>query len=81
MLQDVNHTEASCIFHVKVGTFHQLVQTAMCVMSVTSFEIVLLTVYHDLIVSICFISDPGNFLKYTLPDVLSVKECHVFISQ
>jgi len=45
MLQDMDHMEASCVFCVKVGRFHQLEQSKISVLSVTSVGIVMLTVY------------------------------------
>ena len=35
MLQDEDHMEASCVFHVKVGMFVQLEQGKICVLTVT----------------------------------------------
>ena len=52
MLQDMDHMEASCVFYVKVGRFHQLEQTKISVLTVTSLGIVILTVHEDLMVSV-----------------------------
>ena len=49
MLLDMDNMEASCIFDVTVGRFDQVEQSKICVLTVTSWEIVLLTVLHDLI--------------------------------
>jgi len=52
MLQDMDHMEASCVFYVKVGRFDQLEQSKIWVLTVTSLVQVMLTVYHDLMVSV-----------------------------
>jgi len=45
MLQDMDHMGASCVFYVKVGRFHQLEQSKISVLTVTSLEIVVLTMH------------------------------------
>jgi len=50
----MDYMEASCVFYVKVGTFDQLEQIKISVLTVTSLGIVMLTVQYDLIVSVCF---------------------------
>jgi len=81
MLQDMDHMEASCIFHVKVGMFDQLEQSKIWVLTVTTLGIEMLIVQHDMILSICFLYHPGDFLSQTSLDVLSVKEIPVGILQ
>jgi len=54
MLQDVNHMEANCLFYVKVDTFDRLEHSKICILTITSKGIVMLTVYHDYMVSIWF---------------------------
>jgi len=54
MLQDMDHTEARCIFDVMVGMFDQLEQTKVCVLTVTTLEILPVTIHHDFISKHCF---------------------------
>jgi len=75
MLHDVDHMEARYIFYVKVGTFDQLEQIKICILPITTLEVVMLIVPHDLIVNICFMYDAGDVLRQTSPDVVSVEEC------
>jgi len=79
MLQDMDHMEASCFFYIKVGMFDQLEQSKICVLTVTSLRIVMLTLSHNLMVSICFMYDPGDVFRQSSPDNLSVKECPLYI--
>jgi len=79
MLQDMDHTEASCVFYVKVGTLDQLEQSKFCVLTVTRLGIVMLTIQDDLIVSVSFMYDPGDLLRRTSPDVLSVEQYRVYM--
>jgi len=51
MLQGMGLMEASCILYIKVGRFEQLEQSKICVLTITSLEIVMLTGYHDLMAS------------------------------
>jgi len=79
MLWDMDHMEASCITYVKISTFDQLEHSKMSVLTVTALETVMLTVYHDLIVSVSFMYDPGDYMRHTSPDVISVEECPFYI--
>jgi len=45
MLQDMDHMEASCIFYLKVGRFHQLERSKISILTVTSLGIVMLTIH------------------------------------
>jgi len=54
MLQDMDHMDASCVIYVKVGSFDQLEQSEICVLTGTLFGIVILTVYHNLMGSVLF---------------------------
>jgi len=53
MLQDMDHLEASCVFYVKVGAFDQLEQSKICILTVASLGTLMLTMHHDLMVSVC----------------------------
>jgi len=79
MLQDIDNMEASCILYVKVGRFNQFEQTKISLLTVTSMGIVMLTVHHDLMVSMWLIQDPGDVLRQTSPDIHSIKQCHFYI--
>ena len=52
MLQDMDNMEARCILYLKVGTFDQLVQSKICVLTVTKMGIVRGTVQYALVVSV-----------------------------
>ena len=81
MLQDMDHMEASCIFYVKVGTFHQLKQNKICVLTVTIYRRGMLNIRHDSIFRVCFMYAPGDFLRKTSPDILSIKDFSIHILQ
>jgi len=81
MLQDMDHIEASWVFYVKVGRFHQLGQSKISVLTVTSLPIVVLTVYHDSMGSVWFKFVPGEVLRQPSPDVFSVEKCALYIYQ
>jgi len=81
MLQDMDHMEASCVFYVKVGRFHQLEQTKISVLTVTSLGIVILTVHEDLMVSVWFMKNPDDVLSQTSADILYVEGCPFYIYQ
>ena len=44
MLQDVDHMEASWVFHFKVGMFDELEQGKISILTITSLGMVMLTV-------------------------------------
>ena len=44
MLQGKDHMEACCVFYIKVGMFDQLEQIKICILTVTSLGIVMLTI-------------------------------------
>jgi hypothetical protein len=76
----VPHRGKLCL-SVKVGRFDHLEQSKISILTVTAIGIVMLTVHHNLMVSVWFIQDPGDVLKQTSPDVLSVEECPFSIYQ
>jgi len=55
MLGDKDHIKASCVFYVKVGTFNQLEQSKICVLTVTTLGIAMLTVHHDIMFCVSII--------------------------
>jgi len=52
MLPEMDHTEANCVFYVKVGRFDQFEQSKISVLTVTSLGILMLIVHFDLIVGV-----------------------------
>jgi hypothetical protein len=52
MLQDSDKTEASCALYVKVGTFDQLEQSKVCILTVTQSGTVMLNIQHYMILSL-----------------------------
>jgi len=54
MLQVMDNMEARCVFYVQVGTFTHLEQSKISLLTVNKSRIVMLTVQHDMIVSIIF---------------------------
>ena len=54
MLRDMDNDEASSIVYVKVGTFNHLEPSTICLLTVNMMLIVMLTVQHHKIFSICF---------------------------
>jgi len=54
MLQDMDNMEASCVCYVKVGTFTDLEQSKIALLTVNQSGIVKLTVQHKLIGSVSF---------------------------
>jgi uncharacterized membrane protein YwaF len=81
MLQDMDNMEASWVCYVKVRTFDQLEQSKICLFTIISAGIVTLIVRYHMIVSVCFIWDPGYMLRQTSPDDLSVEEFAFYIYQ
>jgi len=71
MLQVMDNMEASCIFHVKVGTFTHLEQSKISLLTVNKSATVTLTVPHNMIVRVIFMQYPGDYLRQTSADVLS----------
>ena len=53
MLQDMDHLEASCIFYFEVGTLNRFEQSKICVLTVTTLGIAMLTVHHDMMFRVC----------------------------
>jgi len=74
MLQVVDNMEASCVFYVKVGTFTHLEQSKISLLTVNKSGIVTLTVQHDMIISVIFMQYPGDHLRQSSADVLSLEE-------
>jgi len=74
MLQVMDNMEASCVFYVKVGTFTHLEQSKISLLTVSKSGIVTLTVQHDMIVSVIIMQYPGDYLRQTSADVLSIEQ-------
>jgi hypothetical protein len=73
MLQYMETMEASCIFYDKVGTLTYLEQSKTSPFSITKTTIVGLTVQHDFIVTVSVTYYPGDNVRLTSADILSVK--------
>jgi len=73
MLQDMDNMEASCVFHVKVSTFIHLELSKTSLLTVNESGIIRLTLQHDMIASIRFMFHPGDTLRQTSADVLSLE--------
>jgi len=76
MLQHMDHMEANFVLYVKVGTFDQFEQSEICVLTFSTLGIVMLITQQYLKFSICFMYDPGDFLRQTSPDDLLVEDFH-----
>jgi len=74
MLQVMDNMEASCIVYVKVGMFTHLEQSKISLLTVNNSGIVTLTVQHDMVVSIISMQYPGDYLRQTSADVLSLEQ-------
>jgi len=53
MLQDMDHIEASCVFYVEVDTPNRLEQSKICVLTVSTLGIAMLTVHQGLMFIVC----------------------------
>jgi len=73
MLQVMDNIEVSCVFYVKVSTFTHLEQSKIGLLTVNKSGIVTRTVQHDMIVSVCFMLYPGDYLRQTSADVRSLE--------
>jgi len=81
MLQDVDQLEASCVMHVEVGTLNCLELNNICVLTITTLGIEMLTVHHDIMFRICCIYDPSDSLRHTSANIVSDEEGTIFTSQ
>ena len=79
MLQDMDHMEASCVLYIKVGTLDELERSKFSVLTISKLGIVMITVRDDSIFGVSFMYDLGVHLRQTSPDVLSVKDCPVYM--
>jgi len=77
----MDHIQASCIFHGEVCKLNRLEQSKICVLTVTLLGIAMLTIHHEMIISVYFIQDPRDVLRQTSANLLSEEECTIFISQ
>jgi len=53
MFHVMDHIEASFVVSVEDGTLNRFEQRNICVLTVITLGIALLTVYHDMIFSVC----------------------------
>jgi len=80
MVQDIDDMEASCVFHDNDGMLDQQEQCKICIVTVTKLGIVMQTAHSDLDFGICFMYYPGDLLRQTSPDLLSMKEIPDYIT-
>jgi len=73
MLQVMDNMEVSCVIYVKVSMFTHLEQSKTALLTVNKSGIMTLTIQHDMIVSVSFIYYPGDYLRQTSADVLSLE--------
>jgi hypothetical protein len=81
MSQYMENVKASCVFYVKVGTLTPLEQSTSFLLTVNKMGIVRLTVQYDSIVSVDFMYYPGDNLKETSADVLSLNQSSIYSCQ
>jgi len=81
MLQDMDYMEASGVHYVEVGTLNQLQQCEICILTVTIFGIAMLTVLDYMTFSMCLRWDPGDAVRQTSADCLSIDEGAGYISK
>jgi hypothetical protein len=74
MMQVMDNMEASCVFYVKVGTFTHLEQSKISLLIINISGIVMLIIQHDMIVSVIFMQYPGDSLRQTSADDLSLAQ-------
>jgi len=55
MLHVMDNMEVSCMFYVKVSAFTHLKHSKIALFTVNKSEIVMLTVQHDMIVTVSFL--------------------------
>jgi hypothetical protein len=78
MLQGMDNMEASCIFYVKVSMCTHLAQSKTTLLTVSQSGIVRLIIRHDLIFGVSFMYYPGDHLRQTSADVLSLAQCPIY---
>jgi hypothetical protein len=78
MVQDMDNMQASCVIYVKVSTFTHLEQSKRAHLTINQSEMVKLNVRHDLIVGVSFMYYPGDYLRQTSAEVLSLEHCPIY---
>jgi len=81
MFQDMDRMEASCVFYVKVGMLNHLEHSQIWLVTINKVGTVSLTVQYDLIVIVSFMHYPGDILRQTSADILSLEENAIYIWQ
>jgi len=80
ILQDMDIMEASCIFCVKDGILEQQRQSKICILTVITFGILILTIKCEFLFTVSFIKYRRDILRETSPDIHSVEKVPVHIS-
>jgi hypothetical protein len=75
----MDNMEARCVFYVKVGMCNHLEQSKISLLTVKKSGIEMLTVRHDKFVIVIFMSYPGDYLRQTSADVLSLDQLSIDI--
>jgi hypothetical protein len=81
MLRDIDDMEATCDYLVKDGTSDPQTQCKICVLTITNLGIVILNIEYDFVYSIRCQQYPWDLLREPSPDVHSIAELPVYISQ
>ena len=81
MLPDMDYLEASRVVCGKVCMFDPLTQSKIFIFTVISFAILMLTLCYGLMIRMSFIQDPGEVLRQTSTDILSIEEFAFYIYQ
>jgi hypothetical protein len=74
----MDNMEGSCILYVKVSMFTDREQSTISFLTLNIPGIVRLRIQHDMIVSVSFMSYPGDYLRQTSADVQSFEQCHMY---
>jgi hypothetical protein len=77
----MDNMEACCVSYVKVVTFTHLEQSKIFLLIINKSEIVTLTVKQNLIVSVIFMYYPGDDVRQTSADVLSLELHRIFVTR
>jgi len=81
MLQVMDNMEVSCVCYVKGSTFNHLEKSKIALLTVNKCGIMMLTVQHDIIVSVSLMEYPGDYLRQTSADILSLELHAINIQQ
>ena len=81
----MDHIEASWVCYGEVGTLNELEQSKICVLTITTLAIAMLTVPYCVIFSVCFMLEPRDIWKkhqlmsFLVKNVLYISHKHVIL--